>query len=335
LTGTRSGSSVRWAKLLGKGAASLLALLLVAGLAYQRLATWQDSRHFPMPGIAVSVQGRTMHLDCRGKGSPTVLLDAGLGDSSATWALVQPEVATFTRVCAYDRPGLGWSEEASRPRDSHEVAVEVQELLTNAHIGGPYILVGHSFGGYNQLVFRSLHPEEVVGMVLVDSSHPDQLNRFPAAFSPEAYAAKMRYRVLAAPFGLGRVLGWCRDDYTFPNVPASWQKIAPITIALDCRSATFRASNAEELAFRQSGREAAATASLGNVPLIVLSHDPKVGAGFPPPYAGQAELDWSKMQEELRALSSNSKRVIATGSMHYVESYRPELGRVHTSEALR
>lgn len=317
----------KWAGILilaGKVAGSLAALVLLAGLAFQWCATKLDERRYPMHGVLVDVNGHRMHLDCRGEGSPTVVFDAGLGDSASTWALVQPGVAQFTRACSYDRPGLGWSQASSGPRDSRHVAQELGELLAKAHIAGPYVLVGHSFGGYNQLVFQSLHPDQVVGMVLVDSSHPDQSHRLPG-ISNEDFAHGMRWKVLAAPFGVARLLGWCRDDYTFPNAPAAWRKVAPVAIALDCRSSALFATRDELLAFRESGQQAAAVTTLHNLPLIVLSHDPQVGAGFPPEISADAENKWNTMQEELRSLSTNSKRVIAHTSMHYVESYRPEL----------
>ena len=310
--------------LVGKVVLSIAVLILVAGLAFQWCATKLDERRYPMPGVLVEVNGHRIHLDCRGQGSPTVLLDAGLGDSASTWALVQPEVAKFTRVCSYDRPGLGWSEPSPGPRDTRHVAAQLEELLQQAHIAGPYLLVGHSFGGYNQLFFQSIHPDQVVGIVLVDSSHPDQENRLPG-MTMEEYAADMHRKALGAPFGVQRLMGWCRDDYTFPNVSQAWQQVAPVSIALDCRSSVFPTTLDEMLAFRESGKQVAVVKTLHALPLIVLSHDPHIGLGFPPDVAAEGEKQWNAMQEELRALSTNSKRVIARTSMHYVESYRPEL----------
>ena len=308
----------------GKVMVAVAVSSLAAGLIFQWCATKVDERRYPMPGVMVEVDGHQMHLDCRGEGSTTVVLDAGLGDSASTWALVQPEVAKFTRVCSYDRPGLGWSEKSSGARDTRHVAAQLKDLLLQAHIPGPYLLVGHSFGGYNQLVFQSLYPDQVVGIVLVDSSHPDQGDRLPGP-SMEQYAAEMHWKALAAPFGLQRLMGWCRDDYTFPNAPQAWKQVAPVSIALDCRSSVFPATYDEFLAFRESGRQVAAVTTLHALPLIVLSHDPQVGIGFPPESAAEGEKQWDAMQEELRALSTNSKRVIARTSMHYVESYRAEL----------
>lgn len=310
--------------LAGKALLSLAVLLLVAGLVFQWSTTKLDEHRYPMPGEMVEVNGRRMHLDCRGQGSPTVVFDAGLGDSASTWSLVQPEVAKFTRACSYDRPGLGWSDPASVPRDSQHVAAQLEDLLQQAHIAGPYLLVGHSFGGYNQLVFQSLYPDQVVGIVLVDSSHPDQEHRLPGP-SMDGYAADLRRKTLGSPFGLQRLMGWCRDDYTFPNAPQAWQQVAPVSIALDCRTPVFRTTYDEMLAFHESGKQVAAVTTLHALPLIVLSHDPQVGAGFPPNVSAEAEKQWNAMQEELRALSTNSKRVIARTSKHYIESYRPEL----------
>lgn len=324
-TQLRGRSLLRWAVIAGVTGMGLLVLLAAAGLVYQQAATCLDERRYPMRGQMVEVDGHKLHLDCSGAGAPTVVMDAGLGDSSIVWALVQPEVAEFARVCSYDRPGYGWSDEANVPRDSEHAARQLHQLLTSAGIVGPYILVGHSFGGLNQLVFALLYPHEVVGMVLVDSSHPDQLSRFPASYSPEAYYTAARYRVPEASFGLGRLLGWCRDDYTFPGVGAAWQKIAPEAIALDCRTSAFRASLAEGFAFRESAWEAKSVVSLGSMPLVVLSHDPETGSGFPAERDDELERAWNEMQEELRGLSSNSRRVIAIGSRHYVECYRPEL----------
>ena len=322
---TRSSSfKIRALSFTAKTLASLAAFILLGGLLFQWCATRVDERRYPMPGVLVEVEGHRMHLDCRGQGSPTVLLDAGLGDTASTWALVQPQVAQFTRVCSYDRPGLGWSEHSSEPRDSQHVAAALEELLVQAHIAGPYILVGHSFGGYNQLVFQSLHPDQVVGMVLVDSSHPDQLRRLPGP-SFEDYASDMRWKALAAPFGLQRLEGWCRDDYTFANAPLAWRQVAPAAMALDCRTSTFPATRDEFLAFRQSARQVAAVTTLRALPLIVLSHDPQIGSGYPPNIDPELEKQWDAMQEELRALSTNSKRVIARSSKHYVQCYRPEL----------
>ncbi|MBF6612785.1 MAG: alpha/beta hydrolase [Chloroflexi bacterium] len=122
---------------------------------------------------------------CRGYGSPTVVMDAGLGDTSRTWGAVEPEVARFTRVFVYDRKGIGASQSGSRPRNSRQMVSELRDLLSIAGIAPPYVLVGHSFGGLNMILFASLHPDEAKGLVLVDTPHPNRIAAERKLLSPE------------------------------------------------------------------------------------------------------------------------------------------------------
>ena len=133
----------------------------------------------------VDVGGRRLHINCTGQGNPVVVMDAGRGNSSSTWNLVQPGLARFARVCVYDRAGLGSSEPAVQPRTSQQMVVDLHTLLTKARIKSPYILVGHSLGGMNVRLYASQYPKDVVGMVLVDSAHEEETNRFEALMTPE------------------------------------------------------------------------------------------------------------------------------------------------------
>jgi pimeloyl-ACP methyl ester carboxylesterase len=138
---------------------------------------------------------RTMHVDvggyrlyarCMGQGSPTVVFDAGLGEDFSTWNQVQPAVAQFTQACAYDRANVAPSD--NRPLaikvSARQIATELHKLLVNAHLTGPYILVGHSLGGLFMQMFACQYPQEVAGMVLVDSTHPEQATRLAKALGP-------------------------------------------------------------------------------------------------------------------------------------------------------
>src|SRR5262245_10874572 len=124
----------------------------------------------------VDVGGYRLNLRCSGRGAPVVVLDAGAGEKLQTWDWVAPEVKKFTRVCAYDRAGLGKSDAGPEPRTSERIVAELDALLRRAEVPGPYVLVGHSFGGLNVRLFASLHPEETAGLVLVDATPED----FPA-----------------------------------------------------------------------------------------------------------------------------------------------------------
>src|SRR5918993_1185104 len=153
-----------------------LLVLAVVGAIYQAIATDRAERSYPPPGEMVDVGGYSLHINCVGQGSPTVVLDGGSGEMSADWVWVQREVSDTTRVCAYDRAGMGWSEMGPQPRDAKQISSELHTLLTNAGIEGPYVLVGHSFGGLYMQTYAARYPDEVAGVSLVESSHPDQFS---------------------------------------------------------------------------------------------------------------------------------------------------------------
>lgn len=145
-----------------------LAGIVGGGIAYQKWATYHDLRRLQLPGRFVQTEHGALYLHQQGQGSPTVLLESGLAASSLSWALVQGQVADFAQVCSYDRAGFGWSLPASQPRTVANVIAELTSLLKNAGLQGPYLLVGHSFGGLLVRAFAHQHPNDVAGMVLVD-----------------------------------------------------------------------------------------------------------------------------------------------------------------------
>jgi pimeloyl-ACP methyl ester carboxylesterase len=130
-------------------------------------------RH-PPPGQLVDLGTHRLHITCGGQGVPTVVFDAALGGSSLSWSLVQPMVASFTRACAYDRAGFGWSDAGPLPRTAGRIANELHLLLQRAKVPGPYLLVGHSFGGFVTRLFTAAHPHDVAGLVLIEPAIPEQ-----------------------------------------------------------------------------------------------------------------------------------------------------------------
>lgn len=161
----------------------LIVLILIAVIAL----TSVSCHFFSAQGKLVDVGGHRLYLNCTGEGSPTVILDAGLGDdSSNSWSDVQPEIAKFTRVCSYDRANTGSSDSISKPRTIEQIVADLHNLLTNAKVPAPYVLVGHSFGGMNVRMYAAKYPTEAAGIVLVDSSLEDLFVRLDAFVDAES-----------------------------------------------------------------------------------------------------------------------------------------------------
>ena len=301
-----------WFRRIGTAVLLLVLLLGVAGFLYENISEARDRRFNPAPGKLVDEGGRKMHIYCTGEGNPTVILDSGLGDSYVSWRKVQPEIAKVSRVCSYDRAGLGYSEPSAAPRTSRAIAEELHALLRAAGVAPPYIIVGHSMGGYDVRLYASLYRNEVVGMVLVDASHPDQESRFPPELKnmEGSWQREAEFLEYAMPFGIPRLIGLCEDD--------------PQHRAAECNWHSAREGVAELKAIPVSAAETAATGSLGDMPLAVLSHDPnKPSSELPPDLAKPTNEAWEKMQEELANLSSRGTQSIVRNSSHYIQLDQP------------
>jgi pimeloyl-ACP methyl ester carboxylesterase len=157
-----------------------LCLLLVLALSLWNLAVakWQHA-HNPVPGNFYSVNERLMHLYCSGTGAPTIIIEAGAGANSLGWQGVQPKLSQLTRVCTYDRAGHGWSQPGAGPRDAEAIVRELHALLDQAGVQRPLVLTGHSAGGLYVREYAREFPAEVAGVVLIDSSSPQQIDELP------------------------------------------------------------------------------------------------------------------------------------------------------------
>lgn len=327
LTGTadrRRRPTLRWwvRRLLGGGLLVLLVLFGVTWLAGQ----WAKAnlrRAYPPPGQLIDVGGYRLHLDCRGQGSPTVLLEAGLGDFSVQWAQVQPAVADFTRVCTYDRAGLGWSESSTHMRTVTTMAAELDTLLNRARETGPLVLVGHSFGGIIVRAFAQQAKNAVVGMVLVDAAHEAQSARLPA-LRTAATQMQQQFQLLDRLSRVG-LLALAPDQIPNRGLPPA--ALAHYRARL-AASPYFTAALAEQTALYPLTEDAPPSppAKLGDLPLIVLSRGQ--AASLPGLTAAEnAELEgtWQRLQAELVALSTNSQQQIATRSGHEIHLQEPDL----------
>ncbi len=313
-----------------------LALPVVAGAIYQAIGTWRDRRHFPPPGRFVRVNGGRMHIHVTGEGTPTVVFESGMGASCLSWTLVRPQVAQFARAVSYDRAGHGWSDPVREPRTARQIAQELHTLLEASGTPGPYVLVGHSFGGYVNRAFAHLYRNEVVGMVLVDSVHPaewknptsEQLRMIEVGLRYAwiaAWLARLGFvrfclarlargsprlgRAAASAFGVGAAAAVQRIAGEIRKLPPS---ILPVVRALWSQPKNFMALGQYFAALPVSAAQAAAVSSLGDLPLVVLSGDHHAA-----PYIDR--------QRDLAHLSSCGRHVVASDSGHWIHLDQPEL----------
>ena len=268
-----------------------LAVAAIGG-AYQTVGAAADARAYPMPGQLVDVGGHRLHLNCTGSGSPTVLLQPGLGEMSSNMGWIAPAVARNTRVCVYDRAGRGWSEPADTPQDGTQIAIDLHTLLQRGHVPGPYVLAGHSFGGRYVLAFAAQYPDDVAGMVLVDATAPAPAAANPQTASRSAGSYNLMGRTSAlastsARLGLGRLYG----NTAFGSLPPRPREEVRASLAT---ADNLRSAIDEFVQGNASAQEAGALTDFGDKPLIVLT------AGI------DSKADHIVAQNHLATLSTNS-----------------------------
>jgi pimeloyl-ACP methyl ester carboxylesterase len=252
------------------------------------------------PGFQTADIGdKELRYRCEGQGTPAVIVEQGGGISLETvfswkspvgWAVIVPKLAKETTVCVYDRAGLGRSSKVTSPRTSFDAAADLQRLLTKIGIAPPYVIAGQSLGGMNARAFASTYPDAVAGLVLIDSSHPDQLERIARVLPPRSADE--------SPFFAG-----FRDGPDQKALGGEWYD--------------FKA-NSERL--RKAG-------ALGDKPLIVLTRSPhaKQQGPLPKEWTDAIEPVWSELQKELASLSTNSKHIIASKAGHNIQLDEPDL----------
>jgi pimeloyl-ACP methyl ester carboxylesterase len=311
-----------------------LAALLTLGVLYQQIGTRRQRRRFAPPGSLIDVGGHRLHVTCAGSGSPVVLLESGIGASSLSWAVVQPAVATFTRVCSYDRAGLAWSDPPSCPRTFERIVDELETVLASIAPREPYILVGHSFGSFVVTAIAMRHRTRVAGLVLVDPA-TEWLTTTPQRTRLLRGGRKLsRVGALLAHIGVVRA---CLALLTggAPGPPRHFVRIFgptaartlerlvgeirklpveihPVVQALWCDPKCFRAMGDHLAALERDRESIGRVAPPCEVPLVVLS-------------SGDQPAEQIAVHRNLAETSIAGRHVTAEHSAHWIQFDEPEL----------
>jgi pimeloyl-ACP methyl ester carboxylesterase len=289
----------RWMRRTLVGLCALVVLGSLTGATYQWVATRRDLAANPPPGRLVDIGGQKLHLWCTGEGTPSVILESGLGGSSFDWGFVQPKVAEFTRVCSYDRAGMGYSDPGPFPRTTRRTASELARLIDSARLDGPLVLVGASIGGFTVRVFASEHSERVAGLVLVDASHENQRIDVPAIapFVPVLSLLGV-FRLAGVSFG--------------PSLDALAPSVRSFARTTAFRASAYQATANEGISLPTSVAEVRASRRRLAIPLIVIT----AGHGSDPV--------WRGLQRDQIALSAQGCQVFAEESGHAVALRQPQ-----------
>ena len=336
----RSAGPRRWLTRV----AIALALVPAAATAQtaQTAQTATDEPPHPPPGRLVDVGGWRLHLHCTGAprpSRPTVVLEAGAGDFSVEWSLVQPDVAAFARVCTYDRAGDGWSELGPHPRTMRQVAFELHTLLERAGERPPFLLVGHSYGAWLVRTYQATYPAEVAGLVLVESGATD-----PLRMMPDGRLVRSSELVTGRTIPPVSTAGPLRES----DIPAA--ALAQMRAGLAAASATANAPPRDKLppparamrtwALGRLGHVAAAVNpveheelaelrararvahSLGALPLVVVTRGLADERG---PDAARLEAEHRNDQAAMARMSRRGRQIVAARSGHHVQLDEPAL----------
>lgn len=293
-----------------RGLLVLVILLIgvpVAGATYQMIAEASDRQAYPPPGQMINVDGHMMHLYCTGKGSPTILLEAGAYSFSSEWYWVQQQLSETNKVCSYDRPGNGWSEPVAGLRDGLTLMRELHSLLAAADISGPYVLAGHSLGAPLNRIYASQYPDEVLGLVLVDSAVPYVWSEVSESElwksqNESAYALMM----ILQRVGVARII--IQREFQGYNYPPQ------VVNQLTAFKATAQGVNTWDSEFRlaqwELGQQSRAAEALGELPVIVM------WASYPDVTAPQERAYLESVWASVPEFSSNSRIMTVEGSNH-------------------
>ncbi|MDP3788552.1 MAG: alpha/beta hydrolase [Candidatus Chromulinivorax sp.] len=316
-----------------KCVAVVIVALLLLGALYQYIATKLDARKYPPIGKLIDIGGYKLHMiDSQFQASknydaimPTVILDSGIGSTTFDWLLVYPEIAKFARVIAYDRAGYGWSDASPLQRTSANIVAELHTMLHNAGVQGPYILVGHSFGGMNVRLFAATYPDEVVGIVLVDAVHESVMDKLPQIFIE--FKKWISHRFIASYCGIPRII----SDYKSYVYPVEKKNKAVDRLHKTTIEYYRTLYNQLNLMPTSCEQMKAARASLPDVPVIVITEGKRVISeqgpcgSYTSDEVAKINATWLELQADLLTLFPQSKQMIAEHSGHNIPYEQPQI----------
>jgi len=313
--------------------ATALLLLFGAARGSIELASRGLERRYPPPGQMVSVDGHKLMLYCTGEGSPTVVIETGLGIGWEGWQSVLPQLAELSRVCVYDRAGYGWSEPGPKPRTALQTAIELHALLTNGGIAGPYVLLAHSFGGYVAREYASRFRDSLSGVVMVDPSHEDEVSATNWAQAAPSLRPESRWYRLALYWarrffpllGLRRLLLLYQGEKGLPpsfrSLPLSVQR----RVLIASSSTQLEAEREEYTSRPESEAEARAAQFPRDLRLTVITARYGISPSDPRWPVRAFPATHRELQSKLAQSSSFGKQIVAENSGHSVQLDQPEL----------
>jgi pimeloyl-ACP methyl ester carboxylesterase len=318
---------LRWVKRIALGLVGLVALVLLVGVIYEQIMRSRARSEFPVQGQLFDVGGgRRMQIDCRGTGTPTVVFEAGLDTiGSLSWSAVQDAVASTTRACAYSRPGVMWSDPRTQKFEPDGVARDLHALLTAAGEHAPFVMVGHSLGGPYIMTFTRLYPQDVAGLVFVDASHPDQIERLNKAIGKELPASASMLKAASALSwtGITRLIASRSQD---SNAPRQAQAAGNAYI-----SKSIGAALQEGESLNATLAAAGQLRQLGDRPIVVLTATKPLPAatlktvGMTPEQGLRMQAEWKVLHDEEASWSSRSRHQLVPEATHYIQFDKPDV----------
>jgi pimeloyl-ACP methyl ester carboxylesterase len=317
---------LRWVKRIAAVIGGLIVILLLAGIGYEQFMRWRAGGAYPAQGRVIDIGGRNMQIDCRGSGTPIVVFEAGLDTmGSLSWSAVQDAIAATTRACAYSRAGVMWSERRTGKFDADGESRDLHALLNAAGEHAPYVMVGHSLGGPYIMNFTRLYPQEVAGLVFVDASHPDQIERMNQAVGKkmEAGVGIMKAANALSWTGIPRLVSSYSDNATVP---------AKAKAANDAYISYSLAAALQELdSLGATLASAGQLRQLGDRPIVVLTAmkplPPAVlkAASLTEEQALQIRTVWKAMHDDEASWSHRSRHELVPDATHYIQFDRPDI----------